>query len=538
MSDAPFRILARRPGVPGGLTDDLLAGRAEGLLPPRTLEPPAPEGIPPTAGPRLGIEAIHGGSPAVRERLARVLEGEGVLVTTGQQPVLFLGPLLVLYKAITAITAAESLRARGVEAAPLFWVAGDDHDWDEVGTTRVLDTGNALRSVSLGPPPEREGRATGPTPLPEDVDELIDELFQYLPDSEFIDSYLELVRGAYRPGRPLSEAFGEALDGVLGATGIPWVDAADERLRRAGAPLHRRVLEDPEGAADALRRGTDRVREAGYEPQLRTVEGALPLFLDRPEGRTRVWAGDEGGFRRGRDGEAIEGGALIQELEARPERFSPDAALRPVLASWLLPTGLSVLGPSELAYWAQLPELFEWAGVPYPRVRPRDAWTVVEEKVGKVLRKLDADVEDFGDGGEALALRVREAGTPESVREALESARASVGRAMDEVEDAVARELPGIRSAVGAARHDVFRVIGDLEGAVGERVDERHEVLLRQIRKAATHLRPGGRPQERVQSPLYYFARYGDAFLDAVASASRGARERESSAVAGPDAPR
>lgn len=532
------RFVPRTLGSPGSLTRALLeGGPARELLPPGSLDPSAGPG--PAAGrSRIGAGAIRGGTPEVREHLEAALKGDGVLVTTGQQPVLFLGPLLVLYKAVTAITLAERLREEGTRAAPLFWVGGDDHDWDEVGTTRLLDRENVLRTLSLEPPPDRRGRATGPTPLPDRIEDRIDEIAQLLPPSDFVDDYLELIRDAYRPGRTVGEAFGSTLQGVLEPLGMPWIASTDPGLRRAAAPLYRRVIEDADAARASLRRATRRVSEAGYEPQVDTGEGATPLFLDRPEGRTRLYAGSRGDFRLGREGEELPREALLAELEERPEGFSPDVSLRPLLASWLLPTGATVLGPAELAYWAQLPDLFDWADVPFPRLRPRDSWAVVEEKVDKVLDKLDADVDAFEDGGEELARRVREAGTPDAVETALASARASVGEAMAGVEEAVARELPGIRSAVGAARHGAFEVLDELEAAVAGRVEERHQVLLGQIEKAAAHLFPDGRAQERVQSPLYYLARYGRGFVDALARAAREAREGAAGSVAGPEARR
>jgi len=526
VSHAP-RFVPRTLGSPGSLTRALLeGGSARELVPAGSLDPSAD--VATVAGSsRIGVDAVRGGTPELREELRAVLGGDGVLVTTGQQPVLFLGPLLVLYKAVTAITVAERLREEGTRAVPLFWVGGDDHDWDEVGTTRLLDRENVLRTLTLEPPPDRRGRAAGPTPLPEEIEDRIEEITQILPPSEFVEDYLELIREAYRPGRALGEAFGSTLQGVLEPLGIPWIASTDPALRRAAAPLYRRVITDADDARAALRRATRRVAEAGYEPQVSTAEGATPLFLDRPEGRTRLW-----------EGEDLPREAVLAELEERPEGFSPDVSLRPLLASWLLPTGATVLGPSELAYWAQLPDLFTWADVPFPRLRPRDAWTVLEEKVEKVLAKLDADVSAFEDEGMELARRVREAGTPDAVEAALSSARAATGEAMDGVEEAVARELPGIRSAVGAARHGAFEVLDELEAAVAERVEERHQVLLGQIRKAAVHLFPDGRAQERVQSPLYYLARYGRGFVDALVGAAREAREGAAGSVAGPEARR
>ena len=521
MSARTPRFVARDLAEPGSLTRELLeGGAARRLLPDGALDL-GREPVPGVA-PRLSAQHVRGGSSTVRRHLRAALSGEGVLVTTGQQPQLFLGPLLVLYKAVTAESIAATLRERGVAAAPLFWVASDDHDWEEVGTTRLLDTGNELRTLSLDPPEGHQGRAVGRSPLPTGIESRIEELAQLLPASEFVDDYLERIRSEYRPGRTLGRAFGEVLDGVLGEAGIPWIDAGDPEVRRAAAPLYRRVVEEADAARAALRRATRRVAECGYEPQVTTGEGAVPLFLDRPEGRTRLYA-DGDGFRLGREGPRLGRDDVLAELDRHPDRFSPDVALRPLLASWLLPTGVTVLGPSELAYWTQLPDLFEWAGVPFPRLRPRHSWTVVEAKVEKVLEKLDVDVEAFHDGGARLAHRVREDGTPDPVTDALREARAAVGEAMEEVEEAVARELPGIRSAVGAARHGAFEVLDELEAAVAGRVEERHEVLLGQIEKAAAHLWPDRRPQERTLSPFYYLSRYGGAFVEELRRVSRQA---------------
>ena len=74
---------------------------------------------------------------------------------------------------------------------------------------------------------------------------------------------------------------------------------------------------------------------------------------------------------------------------------------------------------------------------------------------------------------------------------------------------------------MGKARHRAFEVLDELASAVDDRVEERHAVLLEQIRKAAVHLWPDGRPQERVLSPLYYLARYGDGFTEALEEATR-----------------
>lgn len=525
--DAPA-LRPRSPAEPGTLAAALLDGEeaARGLLPEGRLAPGSeaadPADLPEVGGGRLPPEALRATGPGARERAEAALAGDAVLVTTGQQPLLFGGPLYVLYKALAASAVADALTEAGTPAAALFWVAGDDHDWAEVGRTRILDPANRLREIRLGPDGDREGRAVGPSELPERISERVDEMAQHLPRSEFVEDYLGLIREAWTPGRTFSEAFGATLGAILPGRQLAWLDASSPEVRRAEAPLFRRVVESPEAVEERLGRGSERVRSAGWRPQVRRQEGALPLFVDTAGGRRRLYQAGRG-FRVGRRGDEISRERIAGELRERPERFSPDVSLRPVASCWLLPTAVTVLGPSELAYWTQLPELFAWAEVPFPRLRPRDGWVVLERKIGKVLEKLDVGPGAFEDGGRGLVRRVKEESRPGPVDRALSDARADLGRALDGVEEAVGRELPGIRSAVGAARHQAFEVLDELASAVDDRVEERQAVVLDQIRKAARHLWPDGRPQERVLSPFYYLARYGGAFLERVAS---GARER------------
>jgi bacillithiol biosynthesis cysteine-adding enzyme BshC len=531
--DFAVRDLAA-PGTPAG---DALRGEGpiRGILPGL---PAATEEIRRRADAgspaRLPASAFRAACSADADKLAAILGGEGVLVSTGQQPNLFGGPLYVLYKALGACGVAEAIEAaHGIPALPIFWVASDDHDWDEVGQVSVLDADGGRREVRLAPPEGRAGRSVGGTRVPGTIAGHIDDLFQCLPRSEFSGDYLDLVRDAYDPSRTLGEAFMELLTGLLGDRGLVFLDSSAGPVREAAAPLYARVLRERRRVAEALAEGEAAVEAAGYEAQLHRRAGGIPLFLDTPGGRVRLLSEGEG-IRAGAGGELEPESEILALLEASPERFSPNVALRPVLESWLLPVAATVLGPSELAYWAELPPLFEWAETPLPAARPRPSWNVLESKVLKVLDKLGADPEAFADGGRQLEARVTEEGLPDPVRGALDEARRDVGAAFGALEEAVEAELPGVRASVGSARHAAFSALEELQRAVLGRVRERQSVLVEQIHKAARHLYPDGKPQERVISPLYFLVRYGAAFLSGAARAAGTWVREGGGGVAGP----
>lgn len=520
----PPELLPRDLGPEATLAGDFVRGRgrAQALLQ-RSGPAPRPERA------RIGSEAFRVTGPEASRRLESILSGQGRLVATGQQPVLFGGPLYVLYKVLSAVAAAERLEEEtGEPALALFWVGSDDHDWLEAGGIRLLDRSNELREIRLDPPEDHRERPAGPAPLPGTVERCIDDLEEVLPQSEFIHVYLELIRDTHRPGRPLGEAFAELLRRLVDPRPLAVLDASATRVKEAAAPFLDESLERAPEEAEAVGRASEAVHAAGYDLQMPLLDGATHVFVDTGERRERVYL-DGDTARLGREGREVTLEQLRGWLREEPGRFSPNVALRPVLESWLLPVSRAVLGPGELAYWAQLPELFELHHVAMPDVEPRGSWTVIEEKVAKVLRRFGAEPEDFRDGGAGLRGRVVSDARPAEVGGALGDLRSSIGRALQEVEGAVGEELPGIRASVGKARSRLFEAVDELEHAVDHRVEERQAALLGQLDKAAVHLYPDGKPQERVLNPLYYLARYDGAFVEAVDRAARARSAPEDS---------
>ena len=86
-----------------------------------------------------------GGDPSSVTELA----GGAVAVVAGQQPGLFTGPFYTILKAVTAIKLARAIRESGVPAVPVFWAAAEDHDYEEIQWTAVLDKDAAVRRLSV-----------------------------------------------------------------------------------------------------------------------------------------------------------------------------------------------------------------------------------------------------------------------------------------------------------------------------------------------------------------------------------------------------
>jgi bacillithiol biosynthesis cysteine-adding enzyme BshC len=502
------------PGTPGGDLGDR-SGAAASLL--RPVGPDSEIDLSRPSG--LSTAAFTPTSGRAREKLSAILDGEGVLVSTGQQPGLFLGPLYVLYKILSAVSHAGRIeQATGRPAVASFWVAADDHDWDEVGTASIVNRTGLIETLRISPDAGEANRSVGSATLGPEIDVLLDQFAAAAGESEFSAAALAPLRSAYAPLATVSGAFRSALAELLHAFDLVLFDPTHQDVRREAIPFFHNVLEQRTRVSEAMREGRDAVIDAGYDPRLKPPESGTQIFYDDGRSRSHLLT-EEGGLRNGKAGELRPIEDWLVMLEAEPERFTAAAALRPALESWLLPVARTVLGPGELAYWAQLGPLFELLSVDMPQTSPRTSWIVVEPRVERWLSGVGATVEDLAAGAESLERRITREGRPKGIGHDLQRLLADFDANLAELERASESQIPGLGSAFGKARKSVETAFTALERTIDGRIKESHATMLDRVRRAADRLYPGGRPQERIDSPFSFLARYGPSFLTAVAAA-------------------
>ncbi|MBV8856043.1 MAG: bacillithiol biosynthesis BshC, partial [Acidobacteria bacterium] len=112
-----------------------------------------------------------GASGQTFANIERLRSNDSVAVVTGQQTGLFTGPLYTLYKALSAVKLAACLTARGTDAVPVFWMASEDHDWEEVREAQLLACDGRLASVSIPDSLHKEGEQVGEVALDETVED-------------------------------------------------------------------------------------------------------------------------------------------------------------------------------------------------------------------------------------------------------------------------------------------------------------------------------------------------------------------------------
>ncbi len=456
----------------------------------------------------------HGAALANLDKLA---EGKALCVTTGQQPGLLTGPSLTIHKAMSAVAAAHSLEARlGTAVVPVFWVAGDDHDFAESNHFYLLDANNEVDRVVL-----RERGATAPlTPLykemlSSDIEDVLATVTRTTPDTEFRPDVMDWLTRHYHPESDIASAFAGALAELLGKYGVVVFRPTEQAAKKAAAPFICRALERAADINAGLATQATRLAASGEAVPVSIDEQATTVMIEATLGRDRLLYRNDSFVAR-RSGESWSQSELLELLANDPERFSPNVLLRPVVEAALLPTIAYVAGPGEMKYLAQADSIYEVIGVePQSRIA-RWSGRIIEPRVARVLKKYDITPDDIsGPDGQLEARLVRD-DMPVEAESAIAELRQSITEQYDRLVTAAGDLDPTLRKPIESAGRTSLKDLAHAERRIISHLKLRNEIVIKQLAKARHSLYPQGKPQERVLNIVPFLIRYGDSLLDQV----------------------
>ncbi len=453
--------------------------------------------------------ARWGASEQTFANIERLRSHETVAVVTGQQTGLFTGPLYTLYKALSAVKLAACLTARGTEAVPVFWMATEDHDWEEVQTAEVIACDGRLASVGVSDALHKEGEQVGGVLLDESVEEAAKRLFELMPSSEFLPDLEGLVRDAYAPGRGFGAAFARMLAALTGKYGLVLLDPTDASIKRLAAPLYSEAARLGSEIAAATDARTRELVAAGYHAQVHTSPDSFPLFLIDGGARRALTRTTEGLYRAKGTAHEWTAEELSALALAEPERFSPNVTLRAVVQDYLLPTIAYFGGAAEVAYFAQTAESYRVLNRPATPILHRASLTVVERRTSRTLERYGLKLEDFFGGIDPVIARVVEGHLGVGVAGAFDETDAAVARALDALRVKLRDFDPTLADALDGGRRKVSHQLEGLRARFHRAQMQRDRAVLRQLERAATALYPEKSLQERHVNVTSMLARHG-----------------------------
>ena len=441
-----------------------------------------------------------GAGPAALANVEKLRYGARAVVT-GQQVGLFGGPLLTLLKAATAVARAKQATvATGIDHVPVFWLATEDHDLEEVDHVALLGK-HAVETVRWNAE-VAAAVPVGGVVLGEPIEAALEQASELLGYAPVCD----VLRECYAPGMTLGGAFARLMARVFAEHGLIVMDAAGAEFHEMGTATLWYAIEHAAELEAALRRRGEELAGAGCHAQVLVAPGASLLFLeDEATGeRQALKRLPDGGWKAGR--RVYSTAELLGILEAQPERISPNALLRPVFQDTILPAAAYVGGPAEIAYFAQSAVLYEAILGRITPVLPRLSATLVEPKIAAVMARHEVSLPDALTTAEGLAERMGGRAMPIEGKRKL----AAVGNAMDAELTTLTEYMTTMDASLGRSagvagnkmRYQMNRLRRMAAG-----FELQKEASLRKHAEALTlHLFPGGHPQERVVGGVWFLA--------------------------------
>jgi bacillithiol biosynthesis cysteine-adding enzyme BshC len=455
-----------------------------------------------------------GASDQTLASLERFARPETVAVVSGQQVGLFSGPAFTLYKALTAVRLAHHLSNQGLPSVPVFWLATEDHDLEEVAATTLLD--DDYQPVPLGDAGTRSApqSSVGYVRLSESVAETLTRLESVLPDGASRKQLLGDLRAAYQPGAPWGEAFGRLMARLLGRFGVILIDALDPELHRLARPLFERAIGDAHALNARLQERSRALVDAGYHAQVHVGPESSLLFIEQDGNRRALRLTGTAEEFNVEAGSSISAEDVRHLADARPEAITPNALFRPLVQDALLPTIAYIAGPAELAYHAQSAVLYPAFGRQQPVIFPRASFTLVDPRTGRLLDKYEISVDDVWQGPAHLAERIAALSLSPGWQDRLERDEREIALVLERLQSEVRAIDPTLLDAVEHTRKSIAGQIEKLKGKITRSAFAGSEVLGRHQQALESFFLPGGHLQERSISGIYFLGRAGYGVLD------------------------
>jgi bacillithiol synthase len=449
-----------------------------------------------------------GSSQKTLENIAAFRSGALALVT-GQQVGLFGGPVFSLYKALSAVKTAAEARKLGIQCVPVFWLATEDHDLEEVNQVKLPAVEGNLEMLTTGAHDGQDAPVAS-FHFGSEIDQLTARAKQLLGDSE-ISAW---IAECYCPEASFGTAFAKLFARIFAEFGVILLDASDPELDELAAPLYRDVLSRAAELNRALLQRDQQLQAADYHRQVRITNTTTPLFLIRQGSRVPLHLKSEDEFVVGE--ERVLKAQLLELAASAPSSFSPNVLLRPVVQDYLLPTLAYVGGAAEIAYFAQLGVLYHQLLGRVTPILPRFSATLIESKPKTLLDRYELGFPDLFQGIESLRQKLGARLLDPKLQSSFEKAQAAVEGSMVAVREALEQLDKTLIDSANNAESKMLHQLSTLRSRAARAELRQSEVAERHSRLLSNALYPEKTLQERELAGAYFLGKHGPGLLHSV----------------------
>ena len=442
------------------------------------------------------------------------LEQGALAIVGGQQAGVLTGPLYSVYKAITVILLAnEQRRLLDMPIVPIFWIAGEDHDLEEINHTYTAVNGDVQkRSYS-----KRSNKKTMASALEIDqemMEQLIVTVFKDFGETAYTETLFHEVLEVSSNSKTFTDFFANLMNRLFAKYGLLMIDAAYEPFRKFESEYFIRLIEHNEEIASVVVAQEQALERAGYGKPIDASMHNANLFYIK-DGERFLLERKDGYFVNALAHVKLSKEELLQIAQFSPEKLSNNVVTRPLMQEMTLPVLAFVGGPGELAYWATLKRAFSTLELDMPIFAPRLHMSIVTRKIQSLLELHQVTVEDVV-AGKVTALK-------EQFIDSVQDKRAF--SRVEEMQQVLISQYELLHMQLMDDKLPLGKIIEKnkafhikqfdyLKNKIHEQTLQKHDVAIRQFNTIHAEIYPNNNWQERTFNPYQILNQYGPTFVD------------------------
>ncbi|WML43605.1 bacillithiol biosynthesis cysteine-adding enzyme BshC [Neobacillus sp. PS3-40] len=462
------------------------------------------------------IEDFMEGFPSsefVKKSIEKLKQPNSVVVIGGQQAGILTGPLYTLHKVISIIKLAEKKeRELSIPVVPVFWIAGEDHDYQEVNHVFIPMEQRVDKWIY----PEKMLQKKMVSNIELNKETCLSwaqNLIENFGETNHTNLLLDFVRNQIEKSKTFVDFFANIIMELFKDYGLLIVDSGNNSLRILEKEILVQQIHHHDSITNSLIEQQKQISKKGFPITIETNEQAANLFYYDHRFNERIllefdrltdhFVGKNGAISFTKD-------ELVDIANNDPSKLSNNVVTRPLTQEWLFPTIAFIAGPGEISYWAELKLVFEHFGMKMPPIVPRLNITLVDRSIETDLNELNLQVADVLTRGTNVEReQFLESIKNKDVEELFLSTKEQLLAQYSLIEEKTNLLDKGLLPLLKKNETFLMKQIDFMEMKLEESTNRKHEVTLNKFDRIALSLRPDGFPQERIWNVFYYLNQYG-----------------------------
>jgi len=448
------------------------------------------------------------------QQIERLQDETSVVVIGGQQAGLLTGPLYSINKLISIVHLAKEQETQLQRPViPVFWIAGEDHDLDEINHIYVPNN----HSIAKHRLHSDINNKTSVSHLSIDQDKAklwLQTAFTHLQETDYTKVLYEKITACLEASSSYVDFFARLIFKLFPDEGIVLIDSADEDIRQLESLLFKQLITKQKEIATSVYKTVQSLQQTGYSIPLEAELDDAHLFF-HDNYNERILLKREGENWVGKNDEInMSTEELMSFATNNPKRLSNNVVSRPLAQEYLFPTLAFIGGDGEISYWAALKDAFHHLSYQMPPVVPRISFTYQTERMAKLLRTRVLDVKDVienGLGKVRLNWLVHQTTPP--IERLFQEVHEKITQVHTPLHHMAKEISPDLEAETVKNLEYIQGNIDYLQRKVKQKLSEQYNQQLLQFDEIENTLKPNGTFQERIWSPLPFVNEYGVEFL-------------------------